>query len=92
MISYQTILNEIEKHTNVAKSTGNEQHIREQMIAIRALVEVALAEQSSNIPVTKHKIEEHTKFHAVQLNSTTSLPSNRLTEEDGVNGNSLFDF
>lgn len=92
MISFQTIVNEIEKHTNLAKNTHNEQQIREQMIAIRALAEVALAEQNSNNPVTNYKFEDHTKIQSIQLNSSTSLPSNRLTEEDGANGSSLFDF
>ncbi len=70
----------------------NEQQIRDQIIAIRTLCEVALAEQNSNIAVTKHHFQGKNEAQTVQLNRTTSLPSNPLKEDDGANGNSIFDF
>lgn len=94
MISVQTLLQQIEKHTLLAKSTDNDQQIREQLIAIRTICELALAEHSSNISVTKHHIQQQNSSQTVQLNSTTqgSLLSSPLKEEDGANGNSIFDF
>lgn len=94
MISTQTLLQQIEKHTQLAKSIENDQLIREQLIAIRALCELALTEQSSNISVTKNQFQQQSLPQTVQLNRTTqpSLQSNPLKEDDGANGNSIFDF
>ncbi|SOC34670.1 YwdI family protein [Ureibacillus acetophenoni] len=94
MISTQTLLQQIEKHTQLAKSTENDQLIREQLIAIRALCELALTEQSSNISVTKNHFQQQSLPQTVQLNRTTepSLQSNPIKEDDGANGNSIFDF
>ncbi|MFY3793016.1 YwdI family protein [Ureibacillus sp. MALMAid1270] len=91
MISFQTLLLEIEKHTNIAKNTVDEQQIREQIIAIRTLCEVALAEKQSNINMTKHSYQETHNAQSVQLNTKMSMSSERLIE-DGANGNSIFDF
>lgn len=94
MISVQTLLQQIERHTQLAKSTDNDQEIREQLIAIRTICELALAEQSSNISVTKQHIQQQNLTQTVQLSNTTqvSLSSSPLKEDDGANGNSLFDF
>lgn len=94
MITFQTLLQTIEKHTKLAQNTENEQEIREQFIAIRTICELALTEQSSNISVTKQHFEQQIIPQTVQLNSTTqsSLSSNPLKEVDGANGSSLFDF
>ncbi|WP_036182403.1 YwdI family protein [Ureibacillus manganicus] len=94
MITFQTLLQTIEKHTKLAQNTENEQEIREQFIAIRTICELALTEQGSNISVTKQQFEQQIIPQTVQLNSTTqsSLSSNPLKEQDGANGSSLFDF
>jgi len=94
MISFQTLLHEIEKHTNLAKSVDNEQQMRDQFIAIRTICDLALAEQSSNTSVTKANYSEQIINQPLQLNSTTpSLSSTQpLKEDDGANGQSLFDF
>ncbi|KGR92424.1 hypothetical protein CD30_01025 [Ureibacillus massiliensis 4400831 = CIP 108448 = CCUG 49529] len=91
MISVDTILNEIEKHTRIAKGVNDNQLIREHIVAIRALCDVLLAEQNSNKTVTFQKNEELDNVQSIQMKNTASLPSNKLKEED-ANGESLFDF
>lgn len=91
MISVDTILNEIEKHTRIAKGANDNQLIREHIVAIRALCDVLLAEQNSNKTVTFQKNEELGNVQSIQMKNTASLPSNKLKEED-ANGESLFDF
>lgn len=92
MISFQTLLQEIEKHTHHAKNIVDEQQIRDRIIAIRTLCEVALAEQHSDITMTKHTFQEINKVQSLPSNTTMSISSERLKEEDGANGNSIFDF
>ncbi|BDH60553.1 hypothetical protein MTP04_06830 [Lysinibacillus sp. PLM2] len=91
MISVDTIINEIEKHTRIAKGAKDNQQKREHIVAIRALCDVLLAEQNSNT-VTFQKNEELDNVQSIQMkNNIASLPSNKLKEED-ANGESLFDF
>lgn len=78
MISYNTLISEIEKHVLLAKSTNDEQQLREHLSAIRALCDVGLV-QKSDKQISTEKL----------INPSTS--SIKLEEEDG-NGTSIFDF
>lgn len=79
MIPLSRIVVEIEKHVSTAKLRDDESNIRESLIAIRALCDVALGESAkmyqSALPIEPKPIQ-------------TVEP---LKEED-ANGDSLFDF
>lgn len=77
MISYETLLKEMEKHLLQAKSTESTQQLREHLSAIRALCDVGLVQS------------EGRKILPQNTNSTLSSVK---VEEDGANGNSIFDF
>nr|WP_106783417.1 YwdI family protein [Lysinibacillus timonensis] len=91
MISFQTLLEEMEKHIRYAKEAKSNQQAREHLIAIRALCDVGLVEQNSNNTVTTANLEENISLQPVQLKNTTLSSSNKI-REDGANGDSIFDF
>ncbi|WP_342542201.1 YwdI family protein [Paenisporosarcina sp. FSL H8-0542] len=95
MIPLSRVVTEIEKHVAVAKGKGDEQSIRESLVAIRALCDVALSEQ----PEVKLQVMPIQYAQPVQpvhtVQSTSSVPSISAGErmkEDDANGDSLFDF
>ena len=103
MISYQTLLHEIEQLVVDTKKSTNEQHIREQLSAIRALCNVAL----SNGNQQQHQVQSVISTVASQsaqsfqasplmqshnvIQNANSVNSPKLQEED-ANGESIFDF
>ena len=90
MITYETIIRQIEKLTAEATHATTEQLAREKLTAIRALCDVVLDEKANS-----------TMLPATNLGSTTisspvytqpvAIPAQKLEEED-ANGESLFDF
>ena len=95
MISYEMIVQQIAKLTAQANEAQNEQQIREQLSAIRALCDVALSDKPAN-----QKVSSVTPNGAnyINLSSPTPVytqpivtPSQKL-EEDDANGDSIFDF
>lgn len=92
MISYETIVKQIEKHAIQVKQTRDEQQIREQLSAIRALCEVVLDDGQ---PVAKPSVAAATVHNIQQSSMMISQPlvtaSQKLEEED-ANGESFFDF
>lgn len=96
MISYEVIVAEIAKHVTKAQSATTDQHIREELSAIRALCDVALHSEGSKPPSTKSipnmmanvvsPLPQQTSVQAPQ-----SLTANKLQEDD-ANGDSIFDF
>lgn len=89
MIPLSRVVTEIEKQANLAKVKGDEQSIRESLIAIRALCDIALTEQ----PEIKQPVVPISYAQPVQ--PTSSVPSISVGErmkEDDANGDSLFDF
>lgn len=78
MIPLSRIVVEIEKHVSKAKLRDDESSIRESLIAIRALCDVALEESSKMY------------LHAQSL-EPQPIQTERIKEED-ANGDSLFDF
>lgn len=103
MISYQTILVELEKHVQEAKYASNEQQFREALVATKALCDVVLqlpASGAKHMPqsesiVNSNVAETRLATDTTSLHVTDSRPvikSQHLEEEDGANGASLFDF
>ncbi|GLC87988.1 YwdI family protein [Lysinibacillus piscis] len=85
MISYQAIMQQLEKQLVSVKHTSNEQQIREAFIAIRALCDVVLDGQGETQPKSQH-IPQMLVSEPVTFNTV------KVTEEDGANGDSIFDF
>lgn len=88
MISYQAVLQQLEKQLDEAKKAPSEQQIRESLTAVRALCDVVLAqpaEESKTQP--KHIPQMLTQSPTQQMVYTA-----KIDEEDGANGDSLFDF
>lgn len=92
MISYETIVKQIEKHAIQAKQMRDEQQIREQLAAIRALCEVVLDDgqavaKSSVVVPSVHNIQTTSMMMSQPL-----VTSSQKVEEEDANGESLFDF
>ncbi|WP_341301549.1 YwdI family protein [Lysinibacillus sp. FSL H8-0500] len=88
MIPYQAVIQQLEKQLASAKNAATDQQIREALIAIRALCDVVLDSPSDPAPITPPK-------HLPQMLVSETKPSSLYTskiEEDGANGDSIFDF
>ncbi|MBD8025527.1 YwdI family protein [Ureibacillus sp. Re31] len=94
MISYHQLLDEIEQLVAEAKGTQDEQQVREQLSAIRALCNVALTRPNNNQSVELQKI---TTTYSNNIPSPSnvihrsSIHEHKLQEKD-ANGDSIFDF
>ena len=88
MISYETIVKQIEKHAIQAKQTRDEQQIREQLSAIRALCNVVLDEGK---PLVAAPSVHNIQTTSMMISQPLVTSSQKLEEED-ANGESLFDF
>lgn len=88
MISYQTVLQQLEKQLDEAKKATGEQQIRESLTAVRALCDVVLA-QSVETSKTQPK---HTPQMLTQVPTPQMVYTAKIDEEDEANGDSLFDF
>ncbi|MCW1928946.1 YwdI family protein [Bhargavaea beijingensis] len=87
MIPIERILEEMERHLRTAKNAGDTATKRESLAAIRALSEAALGSRPQNrIPeVEPMPLSAPAAPHAVP-------PAVQKREEDGANGDSIFDF
>lgn len=97
MISYNQVLKEIERQVERARQTNQESTIREALAAVRSLAEVALSEEErqyeKNVSRNIETIQAMPQIpQAIPVQSLSSLESKPLVEEDGANGQSLFDF
>ncbi|WP_107838265.1 YwdI family protein [Metasolibacillus meyeri] len=82
MISYDVLLKQLEQHVIQAKNAANEQEMREQLSAVRALCDVVLTTQGKPQMAT-----------AIPQLSTPQLQTQAIPlQENGANGDSLFDF
>ncbi|MFC7685876.1 YwdI family protein [Ureibacillus sp. GCM10028918] len=105
MISYQALLLEIEQLVASTKNQTDEQHMREQLSAIRALCNLALSNGKTNaLP----QVQSTTSMMTIQPNqsfqsSTITAESHKMIrnsnsinggklEENDANGESIFDF
>ncbi|MEK4630000.1 MAG: YwdI family protein [Solibacillus sp.] len=96
MITYNTIVEQIEKLAIEASKSTNEQYVREQLTAIRALCDVVLVQK--NTQATKSQVITGA-MNVVNSNSVIAstfaqplLNSSQKLDEDDANGESLFDF
>lgn len=95
MITYETIVQQIAKLATEVSHTKNEQLIREQLTAIRALCDVVLEEKttvtkaSSSTNVTSNFVNP--SISSPVFAQPVMMPSQKLEEED-ANGDSIFDF
>ncbi len=85
MIRNEQIISVIEKHLVQAKAATTNGEMREQLVAIKALCDVLLMNEAE--PST-HKQVQHAQ--AIQNQAVSS--SSKLHEDDGANGDSIFDF
>jgi len=101
MISYQALLIEIEQLVASTKNSPDEQHIREQLSAIRALCNVGLSSgvknASTNAPTMTVQPTHSFQVSPIMAQShnmiqnTSSVNGEKLKEQD-ANGDSIFDF
>ena len=82
MIPLSRIVAEIEKQAANAKLRGDETGIRESLVAIRSLCNVALEESSNHLKQPLRIVEPQSQ----------PIQSSEPLNEDGANGDSLFDF
>lgn len=86
MIPYSRVVTEIEKHVSIAKIRGDDQSIRDSLLAIRALCDVALSEQPDVKPLSM-------PIQIAQSAPTVpSISAGERVKEADANGDSLFDF
>ena len=88
MISYQAILQQLEKQLDEAKKASSEQQIRESLTAVRALCDVVLAQPVEGAKSQPKQIPQMLTQSPTQQMVYTA----KIDEEDGANGDSLFDF
>ena len=92
MITYETIVKQIEKLTAEAAHAATEQQAREKLTAIRALCDVVLDEKvSSPKPASINSMSMSTTLSTPVYTQPVAIPAQKL-EEDDANGDSLFDF
>lgn len=90
MITYESIVKQIEKLTTEAAHAATEQQAREKLAAIRALCDVVLDEKiSSPKPASINSMS--TMISSPVYTQPVAIPAQKL-EEDDANGDSLFDF
>lgn len=88
MISSNTLLSSIDALVQEAKKSNNEQHLREQLAAIRALCDVVLQSEMQSPGRTQDvHVQEQSTLHRNPVSGT----SDKLQEQD-ANGDSIFDF
>ena len=86
MIPLSRVLTEIDKHASAAKLRGDDQSIRDSLLAIRALCDVALNEQVQPRAAEPLRVAQSTPAVA------PSISAGERMKEDDANGESLFDF
>lgn len=91
MISYQQVFQEIERQLQQAQKTNDVSVMREALSAIRSLSEVALSKNGES-PESAKKVENPQVVLQPQVQSLNSMDAKPLNEEDGSNGDSIFDF
>ena len=97
MIRNEQILSAIEKHLVKAKTAKTNSEMREQLVAMKALCDVLLMNDDETS--SKNNVQHAQNVQHVQsMQPIQSMPSqsvsttNKLQEDDGANGDSIFDF
>lgn len=95
MITYEKIVAQIAKLAIQANDTKNEQHVREQLTAIRALCDVVLNDDSVQSNQSR-TLNTESNFVNQSIPSPVFtqpvMPSSQKLEEADANGDSIFDF
>lgn len=90
MISYEIVLASLEKHISEAKQADTEQQMREEISAIKALCDVLLNTPTKNVQLPQHQLQT---VKSVSLTMSQPVIQNQpKLQEDGANGDSIFDF
>lgn len=84
------ILDEIDKHTARARE-GDPEKIRESLAAIRALCDLLLEDNNAQIP-KKPRAMPLAATEPVNRPQTQTVPAATRLQEQGANGDSLFEF
>jgi hypothetical protein len=91
-ISVQKLLTKIEEELKLAKSNANEKSLREKVYSIKILCELILDEkQMENEKVIVPTVIPATINQPYPTSISVNQPQ-KLNDEDGANGDSLFDF
>ena len=94
MIQNEQILSAIEKHLVNAKTARTNSEMREQLVAMKALCDVLLLNEVGTS--SKNYVQHVQNVQHVQpiqsMPSQPVSPTNKLQEDDGANGDSIFDF
>lgn len=92
MISYQQVAEQLHAYTQRLQVATTDAERRECFAAIRALCDVGLA-GGAGMPTAASTPQVTPPSSVVQPPSTPAVPlSGKRFEEDGANGDSLFDF
>ena len=92
MISYEAIILQIEQAVQQAKHAHNEQQMREQLTAVKALCEVVLGQQVAH--TTSKPVQQMTAVQpaSVQVPVMQQANTSSKLQEPDANGDSIFDF
>ena len=94
MISYEAVLKQMEQLVQNAKQSQNEQYVREQLTAVKALCDVVLVQPQPS-EISRPGVGVPSAAPALQTNPGTMLQQaaspDRVQEPD-ANGDSIFDF
>lgn len=96
MIRNEQIISVIEKHLGQAKAAMTNGEMREQLVAIKALCDVLL--MSDEEPSTYKQaqpaqlIPSKAVSSSIKTSSQVVSTASKLHEDDGANGDSIFDF
>ena len=95
MITYTTIVKQMEQHITQASHATTEQQLREQLTAVRALCDVVLTAQPATQPVERLQMSAITE-QPVYVSATQPVmqvqASPQKLQENDANGDSIFDF
>lgn len=92
MISYDQLLDEMERRIQAARSERDEQMKRAQLTAIQALCNAALAQSSSSSMTVERPAATFVSTPGPPQTTVAPPLSSERLEEDGANGASIFDF
>lgn len=90
MISYEQLLEEMNRQVEIARSTNDEQVIREALTAVKSLCDVLLVERKPTSKIEQPVLAQ-IPVTPVETKSLSSFEGRPLVEK-GANGDSLFEF
>lgn len=91
-ISVNRLLDKMEEELSAAKRMSSDAKIRERVHAIKAICELILEESSFTTNTEVNTIVSPSPSFVQPIKVVETPQQNRMKIEDGVNGESLFDF